>query len=233
MQFTIDPSVFALCPGFKVGIVVVEGMDNGDNPSSVAVLREAEQYARSHLDAGTLPQHPKILDWRNAYAAFGANPKEFRSSVEAMLRRTLQGKDLPDISPAVNLYNAVSLRHVLPAGGDDLAKVEGSIRLARAHGGEPFLMLGGTAAERADPGEVIYRDDRDVLCRRWNWRQCDKTKITGATTDAWFMIEGLESTSREELQRAAEELASHLQAHCKAKTRIVLADAGSPAASLR
>ena len=51
--------------------------------------------------------------------------------------------------------------------------------LGVAEGGEPFLPLGGDAEDPPLPGEVIYFDDvtRNVMCRRWNWRNGDRTKI--------------------------------------------------------
>ena len=45
--------------------------------------------------------------------------------------------------------------------------------------------------EHPDPGEVVWRDDAGVTCRRWNWRQCTRTRLTAATTRAVFVVDTL------------------------------------------
>jgi len=47
---------------------------------------------------------------------------------------------------------------------------------------EVFFALGGTP-ENPEPGEVTCFDDktRNIMCRRWNWRNGDITKITRNT----------------------------------------------------
>jgi B3/4 domain-containing protein len=57
--------------------------------------------------------------WRLPYQAFGAKPKRTRPSVEALLRRVEGG--LPRIDRLTDIYNAISVRHLLPVGGEDLA----------------------------------------------------------------------------------------------------------------
>ena len=110
--------------------------------------------------------------WRAAYQAFGAKPKRTRPSVEALLRRVEAG--LPRIDRITDIYNAISVRHLLPVGGEDLTRYRGSARLARAAGDEPFdtVREGEPVTGHPEPGEVIWRDDDGVTCRCWNWRQC-------------------------------------------------------------
>ena len=62
-----------------------------------------------------------------------------------------------------------------------------------------------TAAESraADPG---------VTCRRWNWRQCARTRITAGTTRAVFILDGLPELGAAGLDAAAGELQETLAA---------------------
>jgi DNA/RNA-binding domain of Phe-tRNA-synthetase-like protein len=57
---------------------------------------------------------------------------------------------------------------------------------------------------------VIWRDDAGVTCRCWNWRQCFRTRITSATTNAMFIIDGLAALGSGGLVAAGDELASSL-----------------------
>ena len=97
--------------------------------------------------------------WREAYRAFGAKPQRTRNSLEALLRRAASG--LPRVNRLTDLYNAVSVLHQVPLGGEDLARYDGAPRLIRATGEEPFDTVadGVEVIEHPDPGEVVWCDD--------------------------------------------------------------------------
>ena len=126
--------------------------------------------------------------WREAYRAFGAKPQRTRNSLEALLRRAASG--LPRVNRLTDLYNAVSVLHQLPLGGEDLTRYVGAPRLIRATGTEPFDTAADGAAviEHPDPGEVVWCDDAGVTCRRWNWRQARRTQLREDTTTALFIL---------------------------------------------
>ena len=71
---------------------------------------------------------------------------------------------------------------------------------------------GAAVVEHPLPGEVVWRDDRGVTCRRWNWRQCARTRITGTTTDAVFILDGLGALGVDGLRAAGDDLAGLLRA---------------------
>jgi len=159
----------------------------------------------------SLDEVPQILEWREAYRSFGVKPRQARSSVEALIRRTAQG--LPRIDRLTDLYNAVSVERLLPIGGEDLAGYVGTPRLVRAVGTEPFdtVVSGEPTTETAEPGEVVWRDDRGITCRRWNWRQCARTRLTSDTVDALFILDGLAATGRTGLLEAGVDLVARLE----------------------
>ena len=99
----------------------------------------------------------------------------------------------------------------MPLGGEDADRLEGSLRLAVAAGDEPFDPRGdGIDVEQAAAGEVVWRDDRGVTCRRWNWRQGRRTQLTDDTTRAFFVFDRLEGLTVHELHTAADELSELL-----------------------
>ncbi|GAA4233132.1 DNA/RNA-binding domain of Phe-tRNA-synthetase-like protein [Streptosporangium album] len=200
----VDPAVSALRPDFAVLVMGVYGMRNGPTDDrSRAWLAEA-------ADAAVSAEDPKVEAWREAYRAFGAKPQRTRPSVDALVRRMPP----PEINLVVDAYNAISVRHGLPIGGEDLAHYEGTARLVRAAGDEPFEVTekGEPAVDHPEIGEVVWRDDRGVTCRRWNWRQCVRTRITEETADALFLLERLAPMSLAELEAAGTELAELLRA---------------------
>jgi DNA/RNA-binding domain of Phe-tRNA-synthetase-like protein len=130
--------------------------------------------------------------------------------VEALLRRVEGG--LPRIDRLTDIYNAMSVKHLLPIGGEDLGEYRGPARLVRAVGDEPFDTIrdGQPVTEHPEPGEVVWRDDAGVTCRCWNWRQCVRTRITGATIRAVFILDGLAALGDRELAAAGQDLAGQL-----------------------
>ena len=51
-----------------------------------------------------------------------------------------------------------------------------------------------------------------MTCRRWNWRQGTRTRLTGATTRAFFLLDRLEPFAVEELDAAVADLRAGLGA---------------------
>jgi len=192
----VDDAVTALRPDFAVLAVCAYGLANGPSDDrSRAWLAEAAEHAAPLDD-------PRLEAWRDAYRSFGAKPSRTRPSVDALTRR----KPLPEINLVVDAYNAVSVRHCLPIGGEDLRRYQGPARLGGAAGDEPSE----DALGAPEIGEVIWRDDAGVTCRRWNWRQCVRTRITEETVDALFLLERLEPLTLEELAAAGDALAALL-----------------------
>ena len=207
----IEDQVLELRPDYSALVIVASGLRPGPSDEATdALLTDAELAAKAALSEAGLADFPQIAAWRDAYQAFGAKPKRTRPSVEALLRRVDTG--LPRIDRLTDLYNAVSVKHLLPVGGEDVRGYAGPARLARARGDEPFDTVkdGQPVTERPEPGEVIWRDDAGVTCRCWNWRQCVRTRITYATVDAVFILDGLGTLGADGLAAAGEELAGHL-----------------------
>ena len=207
----VAAEVRALRPDYAALLIVAEGLRPGpSDDASGALLADAERRGRKHL-AGARPEElPQVAEWREAFRAFGAKPQRTRPSVEALLRRVEPG--LPRIDRITDAYNAVSVGCLLPVGGEDLDRYAGPARLVRATGDEDFDTTadGQPAVEHPEPGEVIWRDDRGVTCRRWNWRQCARTRITFSTTRAMFVLDGLAALGAGGLRAAEAELTASL-----------------------
>ncbi|MFM5630377.1 hypothetical protein ACET67_20310, partial [Aeromonas veronii] len=67
------------------------------------------------------------------------------------------------------------------------------------------------ANEPPEKGEVIWRDEAGVTCRRWNWRQGVRTRLDEHAKKMWFILESLPEMPREALQAASDDLISGLK----------------------
>lgn len=210
MRFSIDEAFAAIVPEAMIGIVIASDIDNRrGGEAAAAELASAVDAAASVIGDADLATHPAVAPWRDAYRRFGVKPSRYRSSIESLLR-SARGGVVRSINPLVDCYNAVSLRHLLPCGGEDLDAIRGDLRLTVAAGGEPFVPLGATEDDPPTPGEIVYADDAGIVCRAWNWREADRTKLTPATTRAILVIEALPPRTRDDLRAACDELATRV-----------------------
>ncbi|MGW3241038.1 B3/B4 domain-containing protein [Streptomyces sp. NPDC001070] len=214
LTLTVDPEVRALVPGFTHLAVEARGLVNGPSDAATsALLDDATRRLAERLGGRAPHEHAHIAAWRAAYTAFGAKPSRTRNSAEALARRALAEGGLPRISRLVDLYNAISVAHLTPVGGEDTDHIHGGMTLVRATGEEKFETVAGgePAVERPEPGEVVWRDGTGVTCRRWNWRQGIRTRLTEDSVNALFLLERLDPMPLADLRAAGEELADHLR----------------------
>lgn len=214
--FRIASAVADAFPGTLIALVTATGLRGHESwPHTVAALEELERQ----LDDGTWrpadETDPRIAAWHTAYRSFGTNPRRIRPSVDALGRRLTKKGSLPRINPAVDSYNAVSVRNGLPAGAFDLDHVTGDVDIRYADGGESFTPLGEPdTVENPKPGEVIYADATGVLTRHWNHRDAHRTRVTEDSTHVAFVLETLHSDRDGDLLNlAADELQGLLAPH--------------------
>jgi DNA/RNA-binding domain of Phe-tRNA-synthetase-like protein len=207
----IAPEVFQLRPDYRAHLMVVTNIPaSPSDTTSEAFLSSAEASAKTALSQNSVNDVPHIAAWREAYKAFGAKPKKTKNSLEALLGRVDAG--LPRVNRLTDIYNAISIKHQLPLGGEDLDKYQGAPFLIRAKGDEKFITKSGgeEAIDHPKPGEVVWCDEGGVTCRSWNWRQCSRTALTNSTTSVLFIMDALDPMDDEKLEAAAEELSNEL-----------------------
>jgi len=216
MKFRINTKIFEKFPNLNVGILVCKNINNeGLAEGVIKNIREREKEIQSQFNSETLSQNPKINVWREAYKVFGAKPKENKSSVEALYERALQGGELRHINKIVDIYNYISLKHMFPVGGEDLDKIQGDIHLTVAAKDEPsVLLLGDKEARPPHEGEVIYKDEISTICRRFNWREADRTKFTEGTKNAIVVIEGLPPMLKGDIERVLGKTKGLIESFC-------------------
>ncbi|MFC9249110.1 B3/4 domain-containing protein [Streptomyces sp. NPDC057136] len=212
--FTVSDDVRALAPGFSHLVVEAHGLVNGPSTDeSAALLDDAARRLAERLGGRAPHEDPHVAAWRETYTAFGAKPSRTRNSAEALAKRALTDAGLPRINLLVDAYNAVSVAHLVPVGGEDTDHIKGAMRLVRATGQEPFRTAAGgeEVLDHPEPGEVVWCDDEGVTCRRWNWRQGVRTRLTEESVNAVFLLERLAPMTIGELGAAGTELAESLE----------------------
>ncbi|MET7520562.1 phenylalanine--tRNA ligase beta subunit-related protein [Streptomyces sp. NPDC005480] len=219
--FRISPGVADAFPDTLIAVVTATGLRGQESwPATTTALQDLERQLADGTWAPADESDPRIEAWHTAYRSFGTNPRRIRPSVDALGRRMAKKGALPRISPAVDSYNAVSVRHGLPAGAFDVDHVTGDVEIRYADGSETFTPLGepGTV-ENPKAGEIIYTDTTDVLTRHWNHRDAHRTRVTEDSTHVAFVLETLHVTRDGHLLKtAAGELQELLAPHAEETT---------------
>ncbi|MEU5114381.1 phenylalanine--tRNA ligase beta subunit-related protein [Streptomyces longwoodensis] len=214
--FRLGTAVADAFPGTLIALVTATDLRGREPwPLTAAAVEELEQGLADGSWAPADETDPRIEAWHTAYRSFGTNPRRVRPSVDALGRRLAKKGSLPRINPAVDSYNAVSVRHGLPAGAFDLDRVQGDVVIRPADGTETFTPLGEPdTVEHPGPGEVVYVDAAGVLTRHWNHRDAHRTRVTEDSAHVVFALETLHAERDGDLLRAAaEELRALLAPH--------------------
>lgn len=234
MQITIADITGAF-PDYRVAVVIAEGLTIApERPAALdALIAAREEAARARWGGTELSQIPGVAVWRAAYKAFGIKQTRYRSSVERLVKNVLADRPLARVNAFVDLYNAVSLAHVLPLGSDDLDKVVPPLAFRYAREGDSFVDMADSEAgeepEAPKAGEVVYADADHVLCRRWNWRQDARSLITPATKRA---VVTLQSNGAGDAAAAAADLVDLIGQFCDGQCRATILDKLQPSADL-
>ena len=132
----------AKCPRTALGCVTAR-VEAAASPA--ALLQEMKtrenEIQKLPFPRGVL-ESPQVEAARKAYKALGKDPARYRGSAEALLRRVVAGKGLPQINAVVDVINLVSVESRLPIGLYDLGHIVGEIVFRAGRAGETYKGIG-------------------------------------------------------------------------------------------
>jgi DNA/RNA-binding domain of Phe-tRNA-synthetase-like protein len=228
MEYSIE-GIIEEYPQVNIGVLIGTGLNiNRMHPDLEKYKFDSLQIVKALIGRDPIINHPYIASMRNLYRTFGTKPADYHPSAEALVRRAIKTQQLPLINTAVDAYNAVSVRYLITMGGFDTDLIEGDIALRFSKGNEAFSPLGEIEHEYTYPGEVVYADDKRVLTRRWNYRDCVETRITERTVNVVMFEDGSPEISRVEIEKALNELTLNLERYCGGSYSTNIADSKAP-----
>jgi DNA/RNA-binding domain of Phe-tRNA-synthetase-like protein len=192
-KLCFDEGIKSRFPGYGAVILYVSNFQLKDEAVVELVL---DSYTKSTmscigLSEDTLLENEVILGWRETYKNFSVKPRSAVCTIESLLKRVLVEGKLPSINPVVDLYNLVSAKYLIPIGGEDRDRLASNLIFREAIAGDTFV-----ESEKGDVtfpavGEPVWVDEEGVTCRRWNWRQCFRTRIRRDTKNMYFVLDAL------------------------------------------
>jgi lysyl-tRNA synthetase class 2 len=236
IRFEIDPAILERFPACRVGGFLVRGLAAA---APRAKLEAAETLTAPLSVQGVtvegISEEPRIREWRKAYQQSGLKPSTYKCSAEQLVRRLLKGSWISTPLPLVNLYSAVSVKHLAPMGAYDvtsLPRPEVVLRLPRE--GDVFHPLGARPEDMPlKPTIPVYASGSEVTCWAFNHRDSAVTCLHPDTDFGVFMAEAVSEIQYPSLEAALEDLARDLAEAGAAVGGRVFADAAARSVTAR
>uniref|UniRef100_A0A7S4VYQ0 B3/B4 tRNA-binding domain-containing protein n=1 Tax=Alexandrium monilatum TaxID=311494 RepID=A0A7S4VYQ0_9DINO len=203
MQFVVEDKVFDILPDIRIVTAVIVGIKNVDSEGKLkgfwtdvcANAKASAQKLQKAKDADASFLHPDLKLWRGYAGRLGVSNDFFPQSVQAMWKRICAGGGF-SVSPLVDFYNALSVKHVVTGGGFDLHELPGDVRLRLSTDKDTFLALDATGKPlRVEPGEVSYvaegmtAAEGSICTRHLAFKQSKKALINNGSEDIFLTFE--------------------------------------------
>lgn len=198
---------------FALGLLEAEAVNNAALPPEFDAEAERVVSRLASLYAGRQPADiPGVSETRALFHRLDMDPTKTRPSSEALLRRVLQGKGLPRVSPLVDVCNLCSLEHQLPLGLYDRDAVHGAIRVRVGREGEGY---GGIRKQRVNlSGRLLLADDDGPFGAPT--ADAMRTAVSPLTRNLLVVLFCPPERAGQHLSTALEHIASLLTLHCSA-----------------
>jgi len=206
--FRYHPSILDRFPSLHAGMIQAEDVRNGPTPEALSeAFREEQKIVLESIGQKPLSEIASLAAWRATFRKFGVDPTQYRSAVEALLRRLVKKGDIPSINALADMANMVSIHYGVPVAVFDLHQLTLPITVRFADGTERYTPLGESSIEHPVPGEVIFADETGlVIARRWCHRQSQESAVTAETRRALLTIEAQHASGDADVRTAVEEL---------------------------
>ena len=203
MKILVQSEILEKYPQYKMGLVKISVSDvNWEQ------LRPLVKYEKTIADKTAIGQ-----EWLQVFADMRASERRLPSVVALWNIIGLFG-ELKPINYFVDAYNYISVKHGIPMGGYDIAKLpkdELSLRHAVV-GGVKFEPMGlpGQLERLKDAAEICYYSGDVPVCRYWNHKDSEITKIDEKSSSVLIMFDSLGGLT--ELENAMAEFMQIIEA---------------------
>jgi len=227
IQVNWSPDVVSRFPELAVCVGIISGIHNEKSNNQLDGLKKRiYEEVKTKYDVGTLKDDPTVRAYRDFYWKLNIDPTKTRPSGEALLRRVLNGNELPNISSAVDAYNLASMQTIVPISGfdRDLLNPPFHIRFAK---NEAFTGIGMNKPILLNEKMLVLTDEKRVLCI-YPYRDCDQTKITLDTHSGVIVGYGAPLITCEGLKEAVEKTLGYVRSVSGGQVESLEVSKGAP-----
>lgn len=220
IQFYVKQDVLDI--GVKILFAVVTGIDNTKEDTEWKEKREEIiQRLRKEYEGIDYHADPVLEGFHILHDHSGVKRRKNIPASENLIRQLEKHGDVLFINQVVDLYNVISMESKLALGAHDIDHVDGNVTLRFTDGTERFVPIGQSDPVPVNAHEYSYCDDsNEVLCRL-EIRQVEKTKVTENTKNLFYIIQGNEAVSDEDLSNTAEDLVKKTIHYCGGNGKVI------------
>jgi DNA/RNA-binding domain of Phe-tRNA-synthetase-like protein len=150
-------------PGATIGLLELSGVENASLSSRLTERkREIEASLRERYQGFTRQEFlaiPVMAEYDRYYTRFNKT-YHVQLQLESIV---LKGKQLPDVSPAVDANFMAEVETLVLTAGHDSQKLRGPIVIDVSRDGEQMTQMNGTS-RAIRPGDMIMRDADGICC---------------------------------------------------------------------
>jgi DNA/RNA-binding domain of Phe-tRNA-synthetase-like protein len=209
----------ALQDALVLGWLEADGLRGEPLTDEFQLEREASvQRIAARFKGRSAGDIPGVAETRQMFHRLGVDPTKTRPSSEALLRRVLQGKGLPDVLPAVDVCNLASLEHQFPLGLYDRAMLQGTrLRVRAGRRGEGYA---GIRKQHVNlESRLLLADDAGPFGAPTN--DSARTSISAQTRGLLCVLFCPVERRSDERTAALERIADLLTRYCDASVNVV------------
>jgi DNA/RNA-binding domain of Phe-tRNA-synthetase-like protein len=191
MVFEIEPTLTSRFLGLRVLVGYVDGVRVENSGADLQSLKEqvlGEVKQKYSLES--LKDVAIFRAYRDFFWKAGIDPTKIRPAAEALVRRILAGKSIPNINNVVDSYNLASIKTEVALAAFNRDKLKGDLLMRTAEKGEQFLGIGMSEPMELNGGEIVI-SDKEKLVAVYPYRDADRSRVSGTTRNLTILVCGV------------------------------------------
>jgi DNA/RNA-binding domain of Phe-tRNA-synthetase-like protein len=214
MRLKINSELKTQFPDLTVSILQIKEVKVQKRNSELEKFKvEVTRQVREEYDLESLKDQPIFRAYRDFFWKVGIDPTKNRPAAEALIRRILGGRNVPNINSLVDAYNLASIKSRIALATFDADKLEGELLMRFAEEKEQFLGIGMEKPLILEGGEIVVSDNEKLIAV-YPYRDADNTKVTEKTESVTIIVCGAPGINEETLENASQLAQECIQRFC-------------------
>lgn len=219
MALSIDSELSIRFPDLAVLLIQIDGVKIQKKDEELENFkREIMAQVRNEYNLDALKDHQTFRAYRDFFWRIGIDPTKIRPAAEALIRRILAGKNIPNINTLVDVYNLASIKSRIALATFDAEKLEGDLIMRFAKEGEEFYGIGMENPLVLKGGEIVICDNEKMIAV-YPYRDADNTKVTEKTKNVTIVVCGVPGISKTTLENASKVTLEYMNRFCMDENR--------------
>lgn len=217
MRLRINSELKTQFPDLTVRILQIKEVKVQKRNSELEKFKvKVTRQVREKYDLESLKDQPIFRAYRDFFWKIGIDPTKNRPAAEALIRRILGGRTIPNINSLVDTYNLASIKSRIALATFDADKLEGDLLIRFSKEGEQFLGIGMEKPLVLKGGEIVITDNEKLIAI-YPYRDADNTKVTEITENVTIIVCGAPGINEETLENASQLTQKCIRRFCDGK----------------